>query len=58
MRVPIPLSEQPTGYLLLRAAELRAMAKTARTHDVAASLVRIAVRFEALDEARIIPPDN
>ena len=55
---PIPLAAQSVGQLLHRAAELRAMAKTARTADVMASLIRVAERIEAIAAARVIPRDD
>lgn len=45
MKSPRPLSVQPVGYLLARAAELRSMAMTAHSMT-AAALVRLAERFE------------
>jgi hypothetical protein len=45
MKPPRPVSVQPVGYLLARAAELRSMAMTAHSMT-AAALVRLAERFE------------
>jgi hypothetical protein len=58
MILPIPLAAQSVGQLLHRAAELRAMAKTARIADVMASLIRVAERIEAIAAARVIPRDD
>jgi hypothetical protein len=55
---PIRLSAQPAGYLLHRAAELRAMASTARIAGTAASLIRLADRFEKIAAARVLPPTD
>jgi hypothetical protein len=46
INISVPLSMQPTHYLLDRAAELRAMALTATTQPVADALIRLAERFE------------
>lgn len=56
--VQVPLSAQPSGYFLARAAELREMATTARSLDVAAALTRLAKRFEALAAKRLGLPDE
>jgi hypothetical protein len=50
MKPPRPLSVQPVGYLLARAAELRSMAMTAHSLT-AAALVRLAERFEDMAAA-------
>ena len=52
------LSAKPVGYLLARAAELRAMAETARDMAVMRALIRLAERFEALAAQRLVLPDN
>ena len=55
MKPPLPLSQQPVGYLLARAAELRSMAMTA--HSItAAALVRVAERFEDVAARRLKLP--
>jgi hypothetical protein len=58
MKPSLPLSVQPVGYLLLRAAELRSMAMTARTTITAAALARLAERFEDMAARRLKLPDN
>jgi hypothetical protein len=58
MKPPRPLSEQPVGYLLARAAELRSLAMTARTNTTAAALVRLAEWFEDMAARRLDLPDN
>jgi hypothetical protein len=51
MKPSRPLSVQPVGYLLARAAELRSMAMTA--HSItAAALVHLAARFEYMAARR------
>jgi hypothetical protein len=50
MKPPRALSEQPVGYLVARAAELRSMAMTAHS-TTAAALVRLAERFEDMAAA-------
>jgi hypothetical protein len=58
MKPPIPLSVQPVGYHLLRAAERRSMAMTARSITTATALVRVAERFEDMAARRLDLPDN
>jgi hypothetical protein len=58
MRPPVPPSVQSVGYLLARAAELRSMARTARTISTAAALIRVAERFEDMAARRLNLPDN
>jgi hypothetical protein len=58
MKPPLSLSVQPVGYLLLRAAELRSMAITARTITTATALVRLAERFEDMAAGRLDLPDD
>ena len=53
-----PLSAQPVGYLLARAAELRSTARSARNIATAAALVRLAERFEDMVARRLDLPDN
>jgi len=53
-----PLSARPVGYFLARAAELRAMAETARDMATMTALVRVAERFEALAAQRLALPDD
>jgi len=53
-----PLSARPIGYLLARAAKLRAMAETAHAVATAATLVSLAERFEALAAKRLGLPDD
>lgn len=58
MKPPRPLSVQPVGYLLARAAELRSMAMTAHSITAAAALARLAERFEDMAARRLDLPDN
>jgi (p)ppGpp synthase/HD superfamily hydrolase len=47
-----PLSERPVHQLRAKADEYRQMARTARTADVEASLLRLADRLDALADKR------
>jgi hypothetical protein len=58
MEPQLPLSAQPVGYLLARAAEFRSMAMTARNVTTAAALARLAERFEDMAARRLDLPDN
>jgi hypothetical protein len=58
MKPPRPLFEQPVGYLLARAAELRSMALTAHSVAAAVALARVAERFEGMAARRLKLPDN
>jgi hypothetical protein len=55
LSVWLPLSARPADYLLDRTAELRSMALTATTVDVADALIRLAERFERLAAERSAP---
>jgi hypothetical protein len=57
-RPKTPLSAQPVGYFLTRAAELRTMAATARDTPTLAALIRLAERFEAIAAKRLGLPDD
>ncbi len=48
----VPLAQRSSRELHAKADELRQMAATARTADVAAALLNLADRFEALAEKR------
>lgn len=48
----VPLSERTSGELLAKAEEMRRMAQTARTADVAKALVTLADRYSALAARR------
>jgi hypothetical protein len=48
----VPLSERTCDQLLARAEELRRMARTATTTDVAKALVTLADRYSALAAKR------
>ena len=57
MKPPRPLSVQPVGYLVARAADLRSMAMTA--HSITASaLVHLPERFEDMAARRLDLPEN
>ena len=48
----VPLAQRSSRELQSKADELRLMAGTARTHDVAVALLTLADRYEALAEKR------